>query len=111
VPAPPEPPKPVVTEALGLTLSELTPELRTKFTVGKDVNGVVITAVAAGSAAGEKGITVGEVVVEVSQEAVSKPEDIPARIEALKKDGRKSALFLIANTSGELRFVPLKLDD
>ncbi|MCX5497096.1 Do family serine endopeptidase [Kaistia dalseonensis] len=108
---PAEPPKPIVTEALGLTLAELTPDLRTKYNVAKDVNGVVITAVAPGSGAAEKGVAVGEVVVEVSQESVAKPEDITARIDTLKKDGRKSALFLIANTAGELRFVPLKLDE
>jgi serine protease Do len=108
---PVEPPKPVVTELLGLTLSELTPELRTQFSIASEVKGVVITAIDAGSAASEKGVAVGEVVVEVSQEPVSQPGDVTARIETLKKDGRRSALFLIANKAGELRFVPLKLDE
>ncbi|WP_051231784.1 DegQ family serine endoprotease [Kaistia adipata] len=108
---PVEPPKPVVTELLGLTLSELTPELRGQFSIAPEVKGVVITQIAAGSAAAEKGITVGEVVVEVSQEPVALPEDVTKRVEALKKDGRRSALFLIANKAGELRFVPLKLDE
>ncbi|WP_018183482.1 DegQ family serine endoprotease [Kaistia granuli] len=108
---PVEPPKPVVTELLGLTLSELTPDLRTQFSIAPEVKGVVITAIDAGSAAAEKGVAIGEVVVEVSQEPVSQPADVTTRIETLKKDGRRSALFLIANKSGELRFVPLKLDE
>jgi serine protease Do len=108
---PVEPPKPVVTELLGLTLSELSPELRGQFSIAPEVKGVVITQIASGSAASEKGIAVGEVVVEVSQEPVALPEDVAKRVEALKKDGRRSALFLIANKAGELRFVPLKLDE
>jgi serine protease Do len=111
VPEPVEPPKPVVTELLGLTLSELTPELRTQFAIAPEVKGVVITKLASGSAAAEKGIAVGEVVVEVSQEPVALPDDVAKRVDALKKDGRRSALFLIANKAGELRFVPLKLDE
>ncbi|BCP54391.1 serine protease [Kaistia sp. 32K] len=110
-PAPVEPPKPVVTELLGLTLSELTPELRAQFSIAPEVKGVVITAIDAGSAAAEKGVAIGEVVVEVSQEPVALPAEVTTRIEALKKDGRRSALFLIANKAGELRFVPLKLDE
>ena len=106
-----EPAKPVVTELLGLTLSELTADLRGQFSIAPEVKGVVITQIASGSAAAEKGITVGEVVVEVSQEPVALPEDVTKRVEALKKDGRRSALFLIANKAGELRFVPLKLDE
>ena len=106
-----ESPKPVVTELLGLTLSELTPELRAQYSIAPEVKGVVITRIAPGSAASEKGIVLGEVVVEVSQEPVALPDDVAKRIEALKKDGRRSALFLIANKTGELRFVPLKLDE
>jgi serine protease Do len=108
---PAEPPKPVVTELLGLTLSELTPELRAQYSIAPEVKGVVITKIDSGSAASEKGIALGEVVVEVSQEPVALPDDVAKRIEALKKDGRRSALFLIANKAGELRFVPLKLEE
>ncbi len=38
------------------------------------------------------------------------PDDVQKRIDALKKDGRKSALFLLANKDGDLRFVAVKLD-
>ena len=111
--APAQPPMPSVAPApvLGLTLAELTEALRSRFTIGKDVNGVVVTAVAAGSNADEKGILPGEVVVEIAQEPVAKPEDVTARIEALKKDGRKVAQLLIASSTGELRFVSLGIDD
>ena len=56
-----------------------------------------------------KRLSAGDVIVEVAQEAVSDPTDVQKRIDQLKKDGRKSALFLVANADGELRFVALSL--
>ncbi|MBN8999599.1 MAG: PDZ domain-containing protein, partial [Rhizobiales bacterium] len=94
----------------GLSLVEMTPALRDQFKLRSDLQGVVITGVAAGSSAEEKGIQPGEVVVEVAQEQVSKPSDIQARLDQLRKDGRKLAQFLIANPAGELRFVSLALE-
>ena len=44
-----------------------------------------------------------ELMVEVAQEAVSTAQDVQSRIEQLKKDGRKSALLLIANAEGEAK--------
>ena len=103
---PPVPEAPV----LGLSLSEITDALRSQYTIGKDVAGVVITAVTTGSNASDKGVLAGEVIVEVAQEPVAKPEDVTARLDALRKDGRKVAQFLIANSAGELRFVSLSID-
>jgi serine protease Do len=40
---------------------------------------------------------------------VSSAADVQKRIDQLKKDGRRSALLLIANAEGELRFVALSL--
>jgi serine protease Do len=50
------------------------------------------------------------VIVEVQQEAVATPDAVSKRIDALKKDGKKSVLLLVANPSGEVRFVALGLD-
>jgi serine protease Do len=35
---------------------------------------------------------------------------VTKRIDALKKDGRKSALLLVANAQGEVRFIAVPLD-
>ncbi|QGZ34190.1 DegQ family serine endoprotease [Stappia indica] len=95
---------------LGMTLSALTEELRTQYTIGADVKGVVVTAVEESSGAAEKRITAGDVIVEVAQETVSSPADITARVEALKGEGRRLALFLISNAQGEVRFIPLTIE-
>ena len=46
---------------------------------------------------------------EVAQEAVANADDVQKRVDSLKKDGRKSALLLVANAEGELRFIALSL--
>jgi len=56
-------------------------------------------------------VQAGEVIVEFAQEKVGSPKDIEALIEKLKKDGRRSALLLLANKDGDLRYVALKLPD
>ena len=41
---------------------------------------------------------------------VANPADVTKRLEAIKKDGKKSALLLIANAQGEVRFVALPIE-
>ena len=43
------------------------------------------------------------------QEPVANAADLQKQIEQLKKDGKKSALLLVATPDGELRFVALSL--
>jgi serine protease Do len=101
--------KSVVKKTLGLDLSNLTDDLRKRYKIKDSVKGVVITAVEDGSAAADKRLAAGDIIVEVGQEAVSSAADVQKKIDQLKKDGRKSALLLIANAEGEVRFVALAL--
>ncbi len=96
--------------ALGLELSGVTDEMRRRFNIKDNVKGVVVTRVDPNSAAADKRIQAGEVIVEVGQEPVSSPADVTRRVEALKKEGRKSALLLVANTQGEVRFVAVSIE-
>jgi serine protease Do len=100
----------VATAVLGLKLSELTPALKEQFKLADTVKGVVVTEVDPASAAAEKRIQAGDVIVEVAQEAITTPADVAAKVDALKKDGRKSALFLLSNATGEVRFVAVRID-
>ena len=72
--------------------------------------GVVVTEVAKDSAAAERGIVAGEVITEIAQELVSTPKEVLDRIGALKDQGRKNALLMLASKTGELRFVTLRMD-
>ena len=84
--------------------------MRKRFNVKDTVKGVVVTRVDPNSAAADKRIQMGEVIVEVGQEAVSSPADVTRRVEALKKEGKKSALLLVANAQGEVRFVAVSIE-
>jgi serine protease Do len=95
---------------LGMTVAELDEETRAGFEISPDVSGVVITEVEQGSAAQERGVSAGDVIVEIAQEAVSAPQDVVDRIAALKEQGRRNALLMLSSASGELRFVTLRMD-
>ena len=101
--------KTVVQKTLGLNLSNMTDDLRGKYKIKDTVKGVVITGVDAQSPAADKRLSAGDVIVEVSQEQVGNTGDLQKRVDQLKKEGRKSALLLVANAQGELRFVALAL--
>jgi serine protease Do len=105
----PDADKSVVAKTLGLDLANLSDELRKRHKIKDSVKGVVITAVEAGSAAAEKRLNVGDVIVEVAQEPVGTAEELKKRVEKLKTEGRRSALLLVANAEGELRFVAVSL--
>jgi serine protease Do len=84
-------------------------DLRKRYKIKDTVKGIVITGVDTGSPAAEKRLSAGDVIVEIAQEAVANADDFQAKIDKLKKDGRKSALLLVAGADGELRFVALGL--
>jgi serine protease Do len=97
--------------ALGMTFSGLTSAARQKYTIADSVaSGVVITGVAPSSPAASKKLQPGEVVVEINQEPVKQPEEAAQKIEALKADGKTSALLLVANAQGEVRFVAVPVN-
>ena len=93
-------------DAFGLTLRPLSEAARAEFNVAEDVSGVLISDVAAGSVAAEKGVSAGDVIVEVGQEPVTSPTEIEAKISDAVDANRKSVLLLI-QSEGDLRFVPL----
>jgi serine protease Do len=101
--------KPVVKKALGIELANMSDDLRKRYKIKDTVKGVVITGVDANSPAADKRLSPGDVIVEIAQEAVASADDFQAKIDKLKKDGRKSALLLVGGADGELRFVALSL--
>jgi serine protease Do len=101
--------KPVVKKALGIELANMSDDLRKRYKIKDTVKGVVITGVDASSPAADKRLSPGDVIVEIAQESVASADDFQAKIDKLKKDGRKSALLLVAGADGELRFVALSL--
>jgi len=104
---------PASVRLLGMTLSSMSEELRTKFGIDKDLEGAVVTEVVEGSAAAEKRLEPGDVITEAGEEAVQGAADVTARADAAKKAGKSSLLILIAKggKSSEMRFIALKIKD
>jgi serine protease Do len=103
--------KSVVKKTLGLELSNLSDDLRKKFKIRDSIKGVVVTAVdpSVASAAPDKRLAAGDVIVEVQYEAVGNPTDLQARLDRLRSDGKKVAVLLVSNPDGDTRFVALSL--
>jgi serine protease Do len=97
-------------KALGLSLANLTPELRDRYGLADDVAGVVVTDIDTGGPAADKGVRAGDVVVEVAQDGVKTTDQVLAKITEAKQAGRKSVLLLV-DRQGDLRFVAVKLDN
>ena len=95
---------------LGMKLSALDAESRKTFGIADSVDGVVITDVAKGSPAADKGLKPGEVIVEVAQEFMQSPGAVSTKVAALKKEGRRNAQMMIASANGDLRFLAVPLD-
>lgn len=105
----PAPGSPAVS-VLGMELSSATRALRRELELRGDVKGVVVTAVDPESPAARQGIRRGTVITEVQNAAVDSPGDFVRRVEALKAEGRRSAVFLVLAAYGQTRLVALNLN-
>ena len=102
-------PPAAVKKTLGLDLADINDDLRRKYRIKDNVNGAVVTAVEQNSPAAEKQLKPGDTIVEINQSTVTNAADVQKRVDQLKQEGRKSALFLVANADGDTRFVALTL--
>jgi serine protease Do len=93
---------------LGLSLGMLDGTSRAKFKIAGSVQGVVVTAVDAGSPAADKSLKPGDVIVEVSGQAVKTPDDVSKKLDIDAKAAKKVELFLV-NREGDLTYVGLRL--
>ena len=103
--------EPERTSLLGLTIAPMSSELRTKYKIRDEVDGVVIIDVDPDSDAATKNIMAGNVIVEVKGLKVKDPGEVKSQIEVAKKSKRNSVLLLISDAKGELRFIAISVQD
>ena len=90
---------------IGVKIRTLTPELRKQHKVAGDVKGALVTAVTPGSPAKEKGILVGDVIVEAGAKPVAAAKDVASQIAAATAAGNDKIVLRIVNAKGERREV------
>jgi serine protease Do len=93
----------------GMTLVPLTDAARKERKIADEVDGVLVLKVEAASAAADKGLQNGDVISEIANEKVTSPAQVKARLDAIQAAGRQSALLLVTDPKGEIRFVALPL--
>jgi serine protease Do len=86
-------------------------ELRSRYSIERAIQGVVITEVDPESTVAESEVKPGDVVVEVTHEKVKSPGELDARLDALRKLKRRSALLLVADHQGEMSFVTVEIGE
>ncbi len=101
------PARPRKTSQLGLSLSPLDGGARSQFQVPGGVSGVVVTDVDPASAAYEKNVRAGDVIVAVQDQLVRTPDDLQRRVAADLKSGHHIEILLV-NRSGALQYVALR---
>ncbi|MEP2784220.1 MAG: Do family serine endopeptidase [Pseudoruegeria sp.] len=101
--------EPVEENVLGLTLLEMTDELREQLELSSGIGGLVVTDVDEDAEAFEKGLRAGDVITEAGQQKVASVDDLNSQIADAEDAGRKSLLLLVRR-AGDPRFVALSLD-
>ncbi len=88
---------------LGVNVSPLTPDNRSRFQIERGVKGLLIESVTPGSRAEAAGLRAGDVIVSANQKPM---EDLDDLASVLHREGReRGAVMLLVNRRGETFFV------
>jgi serine protease Do len=93
---------------LGLVLGPVTDEAREKLGLDAHAAGVLVADVVANTAAADRGIAAGAVIVNVDRHAVAAPAEVHAAIAAARAARHGSVLMLVRDKQG-LRWMALPL--
>ena len=103
-------------ENLGLQLSNITPNIRSRFNIPKETKGVLILQVERNSVAEERGLKAGDVILAVvnnnaakTHQKVSSPLEVINAVKEAKKSGKNIILLYIHHLNSTPGYVPLKL--
>ncbi len=95
---------------LGMELSPLTPALRTELKLDDKVSGLAVVDVKRGSDAAKKGLSDGDIIIDVNSAPVKSVDDFKKAIDAAKKAGRKFALVKVLHGDEEA-FITLPTEE
>jgi serine protease Do len=95
--------KPTETDRLGISISNLTAEMRGQLELDADAKGVVVVKVLPGGPAADKGIQRGDLIVEINKQKVSSVSDYVKYTKLLKKGD--TVLLLVKRGAGATLFI------
>ncbi|MDG1338893.1 MAG: Do family serine endopeptidase [Paracoccaceae bacterium] len=104
----PEPEEPTEIEVLGMTLVEISDEMRAEIDGISDLKGLLVANVDEETEAFEKGLRQGDVITEAGQQKIESIGDLQDRLAEAEEAGRKSILLLVRR-DGDPRFVAISL--
>ena len=104
----PEPEEPTEIEVLGMTLVEISNEMRAEIDGISDLKGLLVANVDEETEAFEKGLRQGDVITEAGQQKIGSIGDLQDRLAEAEEAGRKSILLLVRR-DGDPRFVAISL--
>jgi serine protease Do len=93
---------------LGLKLEALTAATRQSSKLPADSPGVIVDAVAPFSVASDRGLKVGDVILKVQDQVVTRPDQVLGQVGSMMGSKRELVLLLVHGPSGQ-RWVPLPL--
>lgn len=96
-------------QALGLSLQPITPQIARALNLPAGTSGVVITGISPSSDAAQKGLQRGDVILSVNRQAVTTPAQVIAAVEAARKAGRTSVLLLVKRGTAPEAFIGLDI--
>ena len=97
-------PGPLRPDPLGVSLSDMTPELARRLRLAPETQGAVIAEAIAGGAAAEAGLRPGDVIQEVNRRPVRSARDFAQAVE----QGNTRDLVLLVNRAGSTAYVVIE---
>ena len=98
------------TETFGLTLGPITESAQNKLHLSPHIKGALVIKVEPGSAGDDAGIIPGEIITEINQQSIQKPQDVSDIIKQAKKNGRKNVMLLVIGKGGP-RYPSLRIEE
>lgn len=96
-------------QSLGITLQELTPDIRRQLRLPDNVRGVVIAGLNPNSDAARQGLQRGDVILSINQQPVTTAAAAAAAVDAARRAGRDTVLMLVQRGNTPPRYIGIKM--
>ncbi len=97
-------------QSLGITLTPLTPQVRSELKLGAAVSGVVIAAIDPNSDAASNGLQRGDVILSINQMPTPTPSAAATAVAEARRAGRDTVLMFVQRGTTPPRYIGIKLE-